>query len=166
MGKEAAPSELEDKIRPIVEGVVRSEGLDLVSMRFGRRTLLVTIDRDGGVRLSDCETVSHHISTLLDVEDVIPFAYSLEVSSPGVDRPLRTARDFARSVGKTLRMVMAEPGVAPTRVLGKILVATEEEIVVEPVLGGERGRPRRAGEPVRIRLERILEAKQEISFKR
>lgn len=166
MGKEAASSELEDKIRPIVEGVVRSEGLDLVSMRFGRRTLLVTIDRDGGVRLSDCETVSHHISTLLDVEDVIPFSYSLEVSSPGVDRPLRTAGDFSRSVGKTLRMVLAESGAAPTRVLGKILEATEEEIVVEPVLGGERGRPRRAGEPVRIRLERILEAKQEISFKR
>ena len=166
MGKEAASSELEDKLRPIVEGVVESEGLELVSMRFGRRTLLVTIDREGGVRLSDCATVSHHLSTVLDVEDVIPFSYSLEVSSPGVDRPLRSARDFARTVGKTLRLVVAQSEAAPARVVGKILEATAEEIVVEPVLGGERGRPRRTGEPVRIRLERILEAKQEVSFKR
>ncbi len=91
-------------LQPPVEGA----GYELVDLAWKREqqgwVLRVFIDGPHGVGLADCERVSRELSAVLDVNDVIPHAYSLEVSSPGLDRPLRTAEHFARFVGQKARV--------------------------------------------------------------
>jgi ribosome maturation factor RimP len=91
-------------LRPPVEGA----GYELVDLELKREpsgwVLRVFIDGANGVGLNDCERVSREISAVLDVNDVITHAYNLEVSSPGLDRPLRNAEHFARFVGQKARV--------------------------------------------------------------
>ena len=91
----------------LIEPAVDGQGYELVDLEWTRGlsgwVLRVTIDRlpgQGHVSHQDCVAVSREASALLDVHDVLPGAYSLEVSSPGVDRPLKKGRDFARFIGK------------------------------------------------------------------
>jgi ribosome maturation factor RimP len=96
--------DLERAVAPVVEAA----GLELVEVTFrreaGRRVLRVTVDRDGGVDLDSIAGVSERISRRLDVEGFEPGPYALEVSSPGVERPLRRPEDFARRVGEKVRV--------------------------------------------------------------
>ena len=90
-------------IQAIVEPVVTSLGYELVGVEFlmqGHSGLLrVYIDDEDGIQVNDCQRVSHQLSGVLDVEDVIKGKYQLEVSSPGLDRPLFTAEHFERFQG-------------------------------------------------------------------
>lgn len=94
---------------PAMEGL----GYELVDVKFvnegGRWRLRFFIDRPGGVGIADCETVSREIETLLEVEDVVPGSYALEVSSPGLDRPLMKPADFERFEGSLARIKTREP---------------------------------------------------------
>lgn len=89
------------------------DGLELVEVTFkpeGRRLVLrVTIDREGGVSLDHCEAVSHALSDRLDAHDPIPQQYHLEVSSPGLDRPLVRESDYERFAGRTVRLSTYAP---------------------------------------------------------
>jgi ribosome maturation factor RimP len=103
-----------DKIRVVADRVAGSEGIEIVEVQLlggGRaRTLRIFIDKPGGVTHADCENISHQVGTILDVEDVIPgSSYTLEVSSPGVERKLQTAKDFERFVGQKVKVVLREP---------------------------------------------------------
>jgi ribosome maturation factor RimP len=100
--------------------VAGSYGLDIFDVQFRREAsgmvLRVRIDRPGSassaedsVSVDDCAHVSRDLSALLDVEDAIPTAYTLEVSSPGLDRPLRSADDYRRFTGRRAKVVMREP---------------------------------------------------------
>ncbi|MCW5213715.1 ribosome maturation factor RimP, partial [Desulfobulbus sp. TB] len=88
-------------------------GLDLVDVQFRRESgwvLRLFIDRlEGGVNVDDCAAVSRQVGTLLEVEDIIQHAYTLEVSSPGAERPLKRLRDFIRFSGKKIRVKLSEP---------------------------------------------------------
>lgn len=99
---------IEDKIRALASPVAEGFGLELVDVtftsEFGRRILRIYIDKPEGVTVDDCERVSREMSTLLDVEDPIPQNYNLEVSSPGLDRPLKTEKDFVRFIGRRARI--------------------------------------------------------------
>ena len=108
-----------DQIRAVAERVTRSHGLevwDLVSRRETTGVVVrVYIDRPGpaatpeeSVSIEDCEQVSREMGTILDVEDPLPFAYTLEVSSPGLDRPLRGADDYRRFAGRLAKVVVSE----------------------------------------------------------
>ncbi len=100
------------KIREIVERVAASEGLEVleVDLRGGRQGLLrIVIDKQAGVTHADCETVSRQVGAILDVEDIIPHRYTLEVSSPGAERPLKKQADFERFNGKLAKVVLKEP---------------------------------------------------------
>jgi ribosome maturation factor RimP len=96
----------------LAEPHVRDAGFDLIEVESGREptgwVVRLFIDQPagqgGGVTHEDCERVSRDVSAALDVADVIPHAYQLEVSSPGLDRPLRRERDFARFVGESTRI--------------------------------------------------------------
>ncbi len=103
---------VEDKIRTLAGRVADDYGYEIFDITLhskGRRTFLkVSIDKQGGVALSDCETFSRRLEALLDVEDPIAGPYTLEVSSPGLDRPLKNLRDFERNVGKLVRIVTNE----------------------------------------------------------
>lgn len=106
-------------IRTIAERVTASRGLTVWDVQSRREAvghvIRVIIDRPGpaampeeSVSIEDCEQVNREIGTILDVEDPLPFAYTLEVSSPGLDRPLRDADDYARFAGRWAKVVVSE----------------------------------------------------------
>jgi ribosome maturation factor RimP len=102
-----------EKVREIVERVGRDQGLEVVEIEFrggGKaRMLRIFIDKDGGVTHDDCANVSNEVSTILDVEDVVPGAtYTLEVSSPGLDRKLSKPADFERFTGSLVKLSTRE----------------------------------------------------------
>ena len=102
-----------EKIRAIVERVTKSESLALVDVELkgGRINplLRIYIDKPEGISHADCERVSEQVSAILDVEDPFPGSYTLEVSSPGLDRKLVKPSDFQHFVGRRARVVLREP---------------------------------------------------------
>src|SRR5919109_3051118 len=108
-----------DQIRGVAERVARARGLEIWDVQSRReptgQVVRVFIDRPGpaatpeeSVSIEDCEQVSREIGTILDVEDPLPFAYTLEVSSPGLDRPLRGEQDYRRFAGRLAKIVVSE----------------------------------------------------------
>ena len=97
-----------DRVRQLVEGVVQSQGYDVVDIEFkgaGKSSVLrIFIDKEDGVSHRDCELISEQVGTVLDVEDLIPSFYTLEVSSPGLDRKLVKESDYTRFEGKLARI--------------------------------------------------------------
>lgn len=100
---------MRDALLTLLEPAVQSLGYELVALEFQGAVLRLYIDQPQGVTLDDCEKVSHQISAVLDVSDPIPGAYTLEVSSPGLDRPLRKLDDFARCAGLRARVELSLP---------------------------------------------------------
>src|SRR5260370_27240877 len=107
------------QVRAMAGRVAGSYGLEIFEVQFQREAggmgLRVQIDRPGpasgaedSVSVEDCAHVSRDLSALLDVDDVVPTAYTLEVSSPGLDRPLRKAEDYRRFAGRCVKVVMRE----------------------------------------------------------
>jgi len=103
-----------EKIREIAQKVVESEGLELYDVELhkgGKRWIVrIFIDKPGGVGINDCALISRQVGIIMDVEDVIPHSYLLQVSSPGLTRALRKEEDFRKSVGqlakiKTLNLI-------------------------------------------------------------
>ncbi len=97
----------ETALEALLEPAVSRLGYELVGVEYhgGRRAVLrLYIDREGGVSVEDCQRVSRQVSGLLDVEDPIPGPYTLEVSSPGLDRPLFREADFQRFAGREVRI--------------------------------------------------------------
>lgn len=101
-----------EKIRELTLSIVQEEGLELFHLefkRYGHRWFLrVYLDREGGINLNDCEVVSKRLSAKLDEEDFIPYRYTLEVSSPGLDRPLLSEGDYEKFKGKCVRIKTLE----------------------------------------------------------
>jgi ribosome maturation factor RimP len=108
-----------DRARSLLEPVLTRDGFELVEVEWlrlaGRWTLRVYIDKPDGVHVDDCQSVSRTIEPILDVEDFIGPAYDLEVSSPGLDRPLRKPQDFDRYAGQRAQVKSYGPvaGTAP-----------------------------------------------------
>jgi ribosome maturation factor RimP len=97
-----------DKIKDITEGIIASMGLDLVELEYvreGRQMVLrLYIDKVGGVNLDDCASVSRELSAVLDVEEFIDDKFTLEVSSPGLNRPLKKNADYEKSIGRLIKI--------------------------------------------------------------
>jgi len=102
-----------ERIAAIARPILESLHLELVEIEFnrsGRESVLrIFIDKDGGVALDDCAEVSRELSAILDVEDFIPGAYTMEVSSPGLDRPLKSPQDYERFAGRLVKIRTYEP---------------------------------------------------------
>ncbi len=99
-----------EKIRALAEPILTDMRFELVDLEFKREggswILRFFIDKEGGITLDDCANFSREIDVALEVEDVIPSAYRLEVSSPGLDRPLKKAQDFHRFIGERVKIKM------------------------------------------------------------
>lgn len=134
------PATLRERLIALIEPLIGRLGYELVELEqtSGRGSAVVRlfIDRPEGVGLTDCERVSREVSALLDVEDPIPTAYTLEVSSPGFDRVLRTPAHFARFVGSRIAVELAVPRAGRRRYTGTLLTADEAGIALE--VDGER----------------------------
>ncbi len=125
---------LQRQIFALLDPTLTHLGYELVAVEFlrlaGRMTLRVSIDKPGGVGVQDCTLVSHALSPLLDVEDPIPAAYFLEVSSPGIDRPLQRPQDFQRFAGYRVKLRLA-PGPGRRRYTGELLGLEGELVQIE-----------------------------------
>lgn len=139
--------DIRNELFEIAEPVCEDAGYELVDLRYLREqsgwVVRAFIDHPDGITFTDCEQVSRELSAVLDVEDPIPNAYNLEVSSPGVDRPLRKASHFRRFIGETARVVLAEAREGRKRFKGIITAVTPEgeDTAGE---GAAEGEPRRA----------------------
>ena len=126
--------ELEERVKGLIWPVIKAVGMDIESIKLakmGRKYLLrVFIERESGVTLDDCESVSREIGAVLDVDDLIPYSYVLEVSSPGLDRPLKNPTDFKRFAGRTARIVTSMPIENQTFFIGEIVEVGDVEVVM------------------------------------
>jgi ribosome maturation factor RimP len=128
------------KVKEVAERVGASEGIEIVEVELlggGRNRLLrIFIDKPAGVSHVDCETVSRQVGTILDVEDVIPGgSYTLEVSSPGLERKLVKPSDYQRFVGRKAKLTLHEPVQNQRRWEGTLAGFSEGIIVLEPEPG-------------------------------
>lgn len=112
-GSDTLSSIVVETVTKLVEPIVSELHLELVEVQFRREAvgwvLRLIIDGDAGVTLDKCATVSREVSSLLEVEDPIEQAYNLEVSSPGLDRPLKKEKDFIRFKGSKAKVTTSEP---------------------------------------------------------
>jgi len=126
---------LRERLIALIAPLLERLGYELVQLDYsaGRAHALVRVfvDRPDGVTLDDCARISRELSALLDVEDPIPSAYTLEVSSPGFDRVLRTQAHFGRFVGSRVFVELKEPRDGRRRYTGKLLTVDEAGIALE-----------------------------------
>jgi ribosome maturation factor RimP len=155
-----------EKIERIVLPILADLGMELVELEYqkeGREWVVrIFLDKVGGVNLDDCAIASREVGTVLEVEDVVSEAYRLEVSSPGLDRPLKKAADFQRFVGELAKIKTFEKMDPDGR-------GQERKTFVGRLLGFEEGRVRiqqldKKGGEVSFALEEIAKANLEPEF--
>ncbi len=137
---EANRQEIIAKITEVAERVGRSEGIEIVEVQLlggGKARLLrMYIDKPAGVTHADCELISHQVGTILDMEDVIPGdSYTLEVSSPGLERKLSRPKDFERFAGQKAKVLLREPVENQKRWEGMLAGISDGIIALEPSAG-------------------------------
>jgi ribosome maturation factor RimP len=114
--------------------VVEAMGYEWVGMEFHssrpNALLRVYIDSEMGITLDDCQRVSHQLSGVLDVEDLITGRYTLEVSSPGLDRPLFEAKHFERFAGSQVQLRLREPLEGRRKLVGRLLGMRDDKVVI------------------------------------
>jgi ribosome maturation factor RimP len=131
-----------EQVRAIAERVAASRGLEIWDIQSRREAIghviRVFIDRPGpsatpeeSVSIEDCEQVNREMSTILDVEDPLPFSYTLEVSSPGLDRPLRGAADYTRFAGRLAKVVVREPVDNQKSFAGRLRGLEQDDVLLE-----------------------------------
>ncbi len=116
--------EIKKRVLKLAEQAAEELGVELFDLELlgnGKLLLRVMIDREEGVTLDDCERFSRSLEALLDVENPIPVSYTLEVSSPGLDRPLRDLKEFEKHIGKLARIITAEKIENQNLFIGRIL---------------------------------------------
>jgi ribosome maturation factor RimP len=159
------------RLRGIAERVARSRGLEIFDVQMRRESggtvLRIVIDRpapppapagqaveEQSIGIEDCRRVSEEIGTILDVEDFIDRAYTLEVSSPGLDRPLRHAAEYARFTGKLAKVVLSEPVDGQKHFRGRLRGLEEDVVLIEDDRGGLH----------RVPLSVVSRARLEVEF--
>jgi ribosome maturation factor RimP len=124
-----------DRLISLIEPLLNQLGYELVELEFAparsRGALRIFIDRPEGIGISDCERVSREVSALMDVEDPIPTAYSLEVSSPGDDRVLRTPAHFERFKGSRVLIELVAPRDGRRRYTGMLQEVSAAAVALE-----------------------------------
>jgi ribosome maturation factor RimP len=152
-----------EKIRHIAERILNSFGMELVDIEFKREgrlmVLRIFIDKTGGVTLDDCADISRELSAVLDVEDIVPGNYNLEVSSPGLNRPLKKESDYNRYIGRLVKIKTFEPladaaGNMRKTFLGELTGFSDGIISVSL----------REGQKAEIPLEKVAKANLEFEF--
>ncbi|MEM9135318.1 MAG: ribosome maturation factor RimP [Actinomycetota bacterium] len=118
---------VESVVHDLLDGVVDTAGVELLDVEFAGGSLRVTVDAEGGVTTEQLAQVNRLVSPILDQHDPIPGRYTLEVSSPGLERPLRTPTHFARAVGEQV-VIKRVADVEPRRLRGTLTAADGESL--------------------------------------
>lgn len=153
-------AQIESELRRLVEPILAEAGLELVEVVLkgaaGRQLLRLDIDREGadGANLEDCQRVSRALGELLEAEDLLPGGYVLEVSSPGIDRPIRSADDIRRNTGRRIVITTSEANGRRGSYSGTLLGCENGELHLRC---DDR-------EEVRIPLDGVVSARQETAF--
>jgi ribosome maturation factor RimP len=147
-----------EKVREIAERVGTQEGIEIVEVQFlgggGSRLLRLYIDKPSGVTHADCEFMSQNVGTILDVEDVIPGGhYTLEVSSPGVERKLSKPREFERFAGHKIKVVLRDAVDGQRHWAGLLRSFAEGTITLEPSPGKSLQIPLEQVEKANLKFE-------------
>jgi ribosome maturation factor RimP len=156
---------VEALVRSVAERVAASSGLEVVEieMRRGGKGPVVRIylDKAERVSLDELENASREISAILDVEDPIGRSYTLEVSSPGMTRPLKTAADFRRAIEKNVQIAFLDDASLPVKeVKGRLRSVNDQEVRIVP-----RDNKGREGDEIAVPLSAVRHAQKEISFR-
>jgi ribosome maturation factor RimP len=153
---------VKDAIRKIADRVTSGRGYELVDLEVKREPrghrVRLFVDKEGGIGLDDLQSVSEEMSAILDVEDPVDSSYTLEVSSPGLDRPLRNEADYKRFLGRLARISSYEPVEGRRHWTGRLV--SVEDGVVNLDLEHENGAP------ARIPLSKIAHGRLEVEFPR
>jgi ribosome maturation factor RimP len=148
---------LAERLRRLIEPVAEELGLDLVDLEWRRKgaggVLRVFVDRRGGISLGECERLSKRLDPLLDAEDLLEGRYHLEVSSPGLDRPLRRVADFERAVGERVRFRLEPSEDRPGELVGRLCGA-----------GATLRVELDDGRTIDLRLNEVRDARREVEF--
>ena len=124
-----------DRISEMISPILWTFGLelaDVVCVGQGSRSVVrVFIDKPEGVTLDDCERAHKALGPALDVADPFPHAYTLEVSSPGLDRPFKRIQDFRRAIGKRVTLKLKEPLAGQWRLVGTLAGVTDDSVTLE-----------------------------------
>jgi ribosome maturation factor RimP len=149
------------RVQELAAPILESYGLQLVEavcVGQGPRTIIrVFIDKPGGVTLTDCEQAHRSLSPALDVIDPFPHAYTLEVSSPGLDRPLRCPQDYRRLIGHSVTLKLRQPILDQWRLIGTV-VEVEDGAVTLAV------QQKKTTESIRIGFDQIALARRKVEF--
>ena len=147
-----------EKVKELLEPILLYEGIELVDIEVKKQKnghlLRIFIYKTGGINIDDCENVSEQLSRILEVEDIFPGKYLLEVSSPGLDRPLKTQKDFKRCIGELVNVEIDEDE-KNKRIFGKVIDVTDSSVVL--AINKEK-------ESFEISFEKIVKASIEIRF--
>ncbi len=142
----------EETLTKILKNSIEAMGYELYDLTYAkgskRGKLTIYIDKLGGVSLKDCELVSRHISVMLDVENIIEESYILEVSSPGINRSLKTKKHYENAIGKECIVNLFNPIDNKKHIQGKIISVNDSGIEIE-----------NEGTVIRIEFESIKKAK-------
>lgn len=140
MRNAAEPTNMEEKILEIIKEDIEKEGFEIVEIKsirqHGKINIRVFIDKPGGITLNDCEKASGIIRFLLDGSGLNFSDYVIEVSSPGLDRPLKTEKDFVRNIGRTIMInLTSPPGDIKGYIEGKIISVKNSILVLDSKRG-------------------------------
>ena len=137
MAEPSSRQNIEQKVRAVAGPIVAGEGMELLEVEYVREregwVLRLFVDKAGGVGLEDCQQASRAVETALDVEDIIPHEYSLEVSSPGLNRPLSKPEHFKKVEGQRVKVKTFGPLGEPPRkhFTGKLVSVTDASVAVD-----------------------------------
>jgi ribosome maturation factor RimP len=127
--------EIVERVKELIAGYLEKNEVELVDMIYRREqggmTLRLLVDTPEGITIAECEALNNYLSETLDKDNVIEEHYIVEVSSPGLDRPIVTDRDFARSVGKELDITTYEPIDMKRSHAGRLMGMDRENVVIE-----------------------------------
>ncbi len=154
---------LGSQVHRVAEPIARALHLEIVEVechgRGAKTVVRVIVEKEGGVGIKDCEQFHHSLARALDVADPVPHAYRLEVSSPGLDRPLKQRKDYDQAIGRNIRVKVRDPIHGNGTFIGQLAEVNDQGITLQvPV---RKSRTRRQ---VPLQWEAIAQAKREIEW--
>jgi ribosome maturation factor RimP len=124
-----------DRLQEIISPILWTLGLELIDLvcvgQGSRSVVRVLIDKPGGVTITDCEQAHKALGPALDVADPFPHAYTFEVSSPGLDRPLKRLQDYQRVIGKEVSLKLRRPLEGQWKITGRLMDVDEQAVVLD-----------------------------------